>query len=159
MKLRSLFSIKNIVLFLLFNLSMFSCEDQKKATSHEESDFKNKERSKFELDTVINLFNVNKQKLSEKIKIAIHKIDGRIDLLKEKNNHAKEKMKNEIKQDIEELEFRKTELKKSLKDLKTITKENWRNFKKETEIIIERFEKKFSDDHPDESCQKADSIP
>jgi hypothetical protein len=138
---------------------MFSCEDQKKATSHEESDFKNKERSKFELDTVINLFNVNKQKLSEKIKIAIHKIDGRIDLLKEKNNHAKEKMKNEIKQDIEELEFRKTELKKSLKDLKTITKENWRNFKKETEIIIERFEKKFSDDHPDESCQKADSIP
>ena len=138
---------------------MFSCEDQKKATSHEENDFKNKERSKFELDTVINLFNVNKQKLSEKIKIAIHKIDGRIDLLKEKNNHAKEKMKKEIKQDIEELEFKKTELKKSLKDLKKITKKNWHNFKKETEIIIERFEKRFSHDHPDQSCQKADSIP
>jgi hypothetical protein len=138
---------------------MFSCEDQKKATSHEGNKLKNTERSKVELDTVINLFNVNKQKLSEKIKIAIHKIDGRIDRLKEKNNHAKEKMKKEIKQDIEELEFRKTELKKSLKDLKTITKENWRNFKKETEIIIERFEKRFSDDHPDESCQKADSIP
>ncbi len=138
---------------------MFSCEDQKKATSHEGNKLKNTERSKVELDTVINLFNVNKQKLSEKIKIAIHKIDGRIDRLKEKNDHAKAKMKNEIKQEISELEFRKTELKKSLKDLKKITKENWRNFKKETEIIIERFEKRFSDDHPDESCQKADSIP
>ena len=159
MKLRSLFSIKNIVLFTLFNLSMFSCEDQKKANSHDGNKLKNTETSKVELDTVINLFNVNKQKVSEKIIIVIHKIDGRIDLLKEKNNHAKEKMKKEIKQDIEELEFRKTELKKSLKDLKTITKENWRNFKKETEIIIERFEKRFSDDHPDESCQKADSIP
>ena len=138
---------------------MFSCEDQKKANSHDGNKLKNTETSKVELDTVINLFNVNKQKVSEKIIIVIHKIDGRIDLLKEKNNHAKEKMKKEIKQDIEELEFRKTELKKSLKDLKTITKENWRNFKKETEIIIERFEKRFSDDHPDESCQKADSIP